>query len=38
MKVYFENSLEFHNKTFNDFKKSLGDLRDEMDARFSSKD
>ena len=30
--------IEFHNKTFNDFKASLGDLRNEMEARFNSKD
>ena len=30
--------IEFHNKTFNDFKASLDDLKNEMNARFSSKD
>ena len=30
--------VEFHNKTFNDFKGQLGDLRTEMEARFSAKD
>ena len=38
MKVLSVLRLEFHNKTFNDFKTSLGDLRSEMESRFNSKD
>jgi regulator of sigma D len=38
MKVFKFYDSEFHDKTFNDFKHSLGELRQEMDARFSSKD
>lgn len=38
MKVLIIVKIEFHNKTFNDFKQSLGDLRSEMEARFNSKD
>ena len=37
-KVFLSLNIEFHNKTFNDFKQSLGDLRSEMEARFNSKD
>jgi hypothetical protein len=38
MKVPLSLSLEFHNKTLNDYKEQLGDLRAEMEARFNSKD
>jgi hypothetical protein len=30
--------IEFHNKTFNEFKGGLEELRKEMEARFNSKD
>jgi hypothetical protein len=38
MKVPLSLYLEFHNKTLNDYKEQLGDLRAEMEARFNSKD
>jgi hypothetical protein len=38
MKVRDRFKTEFHKKTFNDFKESLGELRQEMEARFNSKD
>ena len=38
IKVVFNINIEFHNKTYNEFKDSLGDLRKEMEARFNSKD
>jgi regulator of sigma D len=36
--MYPSLHTEFHNKTFTDFKESLGSLRSEMEARFNSKD
>lgn len=36
--MYNLSHTEFHNKTFSDFKESLGSLRSEMEARFNSKD
>jgi hypothetical protein len=38
MKVPNPFITEFHNKTFNDFKVSLGELRADMEERFNSKD
>ena len=37
-RMYFYPHQEFHNKTLNDFKDNLGELRTEMEARFNSKD
>ena len=36
--MYYCDYSEFHNKTLNDFKDNLGELRTEMEARFNSKD
>ena len=36
--MYSPFYLEFHNKTLNDYKSNLGELRSEMEARFNSKD
>jgi regulator of sigma D len=38
MKVRDRFKTKFHKKTFIDFKESLGELRQEMEARFNSKD
>ena len=38
MKVRDRFKAEFHKKTFSNFKESLGELQQEMEARFNSKD